>query len=355
MASKLFSQLEVKSILFRNRIALSPMCQYSATDGFASEWHFAHYGSRAAGGAGLIVQEASAVSEEGRITPGDLGIYLDEHIVNLKRITNFVREQGSIAGIQLAHAGRKASCEKPWRGGKQIDSWQNGWQTIAPSPIPFNNSDIAPVVLDEKRIQMVISHFKAAACRALEAGYQVVEIHAAHGYLIHQFLSPVSNHRSDIYGGSFENRIRLLLEIVDAVKSEWPDELPLFVRISATDWVEGGWNITEAVKLCSILKTKGVDLIDCSSGGLVPWAKIPFAPGYQVDFASQIRNETGIMTGAVGLITNPIHANEILEKDYADLILIGREYLRDPHFVLNSARLLNEDIEWPPQYLRAKV
>ena len=353
--SKLFSPLVIKDIEFKNRIVISPMCQYSAVDGFASDWHLVHLGSRAVGGAALIIQEATAVAPEGRISPGDLGLYKDEHIEKFQRITNFIHKQGAIAGIQLAHAGRKASCAVPWKGSLQLKENEGGWRTVSPSAIAFNADDEMPLALDEVGISKILADFQTAALRSLQAGYKVLEIHAAHGYLIHQFLSPLSNHRIDNYGGSFENRIRLLVEIVKAVKIEWPQNLPIFVRISATDWAEGGWNINEAVKLSSILKAVGVDLIDCSSGGLVPYAKIPWRPGYQVAFAERIKKETGILTSAVGLITEVQQAEHILKKEEADLILIGRESLREPYFALQAADKLGDKIEWPLQYLRAQI
>lgn len=354
MNSRLFSPLTIKDITLKNRITISPMCQYSATDGFASDWHLVHYGSRAVGGAALIIQEATAVSPEGRITPGDLGLYKDEHIEKLQQITTFIHLQGAVAGIQLAHAGRKAGCELPWKGGRPLKPEEGGWQTVAPSALPFNAEDQAPLALDLSGIKKVIADFKAAAERALKAGYKVIEIHAAHGYLLHEFLSPLSNQRTDEYGGSFENRIRLLLEVVKATKTVWPANLPLFVRISATDWVEGGWNVEEAVKLSAILKEKGVDLIDCSSGGMVSFAKIPLAPGYQVAFSQQIKQRTGILTGTVGLITGAQQAEEILANNKADMILIARASLRDPHFALHAAHALQEEITWPAQYARAR-
>jgi 2,4-dienoyl-CoA reductase-like NADH-dependent reductase (Old Yellow Enzyme family) len=353
--SKLFSQLSIKDIILRNRIAISPMCQYSAHDGFAGDFHLVHYGSRAIGGAGLIIQEATSVSPEGRITPGDLGLWDDRHMEDLRKIVNFIHEYGAVAGIQLAHAGRKASCAKPWDGGLQLKQAEGGWQTVAPSPIPFNQDDSTPLALDTEGIRKVVSDFKAAAKRALQAGYKIIEIHSAHGYLLHQFLSTLSNHRTDNYGGSFENRIRLLLEIVDAIHTVWPVTLPLFVRLSATDYVEGGWNVDETVQLASILKSKGVDLIDSSSGGAVPYAKVPFGPGYQVAFAERIRKEAGVMTGAVGLITTARQAEEILAREQADLILFARESLRDPHFALHAAHELGESIAWPLQYKRAAI
>ena len=353
--SNLFSQLRIKDITLRNRIAISPMCMYTATEGFANDFHLVHLGSRALGGAGLIIQEATAVSPEGRITPGDLGLWDDRHVEKLKSIVRFIEEYGAVPGIQLAHAGRKASCAKPWHGGKQIPLNDGGWQTVAPSAIAFDEGERTPGALDASGINKIVADFKAAAKRALLAGYKVIEIHAAHGYLIHQFLSPLANQRKDQYGGSYENRIRLLLEIVDAIQSAWPQNLPLFVRLSATDYVEGGWNVAETVQLASILKHKGVDLIDSSSGGMVPYAKIPFGPGYQVAFAERIKHDAGIMTGAVGLITGAKQAEDILAADQADLILIARASLRDPHFALHAAHELGDDIQWPDQYKRAKL
>jgi len=355
MVSRLLSPLTIKKITFKNRITISPMCQYSASDGFANNWHLVHYGSRAVGGAALIIQEATAISPEGRISPADLGLYKNEHIKELQKITEFIQQHGAIAGVQLAHAGRKGSCAVPWNGGKQLKESEGGWATVAPSAIAFNPEDNSPQSLDTEGIKKIIADFKTAAERALISGYKVVEIHAAHGYLIHQFLSPLSNHRTDDYGGNFENRIRLLLDVVKAVQAVWPQKLPLLVRISATDWVEGGWNIDEAVKLSAILKEQGVDLIDCSSGGLVSYAKIPAAPGYQVAFSERIKKETGILTGAVGLITDVNQAEDILANDKADLILIARASLRDPHFALHAARILGDDIEWLLQYQRAKI
>ena len=353
--SKLFSPLTIKDIEFKNRLVISPMCQYSAVDGFANDWHLVHLGSRAVGGAALIIQEATSVSANGRITPGDAGLYKEEHVEKWRRITDFIHQQGAVAGIQLAHAGRKASCSVPWNGGIQLKEKEGGWRTVSSSAIPFNPEDNVPQALNSEGISKVIADFKTAAQRSLEAEYKVLEIHAAHGYLIHQFLSPLSNHRTDSYGGSFENRIRLLLEIVKAVQTAWPQNLPLFVRISATDWVEGGWNIDEAVKLSSVLKASGVDLIDCSSGGLVPYAKIPWKPGYQVAFAERIKKEAGIQTSAVGLITEVQQAEHIIKKGEADLILLGRESLREPYFAMKAAANLGDDITWPLQYQRAKL
>ena len=353
--STLFSPFTIKDITFKNRIVIAPMCQYSAVDGVANDWHLVHLGSRAVGGAGLIIQEATAVSPEGRISAGDLGLYNDAQIEKLQSIASFIKHQGSIAGIQLAHAGRKASCAVPWQGGKQIKQQDGGWQSVAPSALAFYDIDDVPAALDTAGIQKVIADFKAAAIRATAAGYQLIELHAAHGYLIHQFLSPLSNKRTDEYGGSFENRIRLLLEITDAVQLVWPKQLPLWVRISATDWAEGGWNEEESVQLATILKNKGVDLIDCSSGGLVPHVKISVGPGYQVPFANKIKNEADILTGAVGMITTAEQAEDILLKQQADMIIMARETLRDAYFPLHAAKNLGDDIMWPLQYERAKL
>ena len=352
--STLFSPLTIKNITLKNRITISPMCQYSSVDGFANDWHLVHLGSRAVGGAGLIIQEATAISAEGRISPGDAGLYKDGHIEKWKTITNFIRQQGAVAGIQLAHAGRKASCAEPWNGGREIKQKDGGWLTVAPSAIAFREGEEIPAALDIAGIEKVIADFKAAAVRALQADYQLIEIHAAHGYLINEFLSPLSNHRTDNYGGSFENRIRLLLEIISAVQTVWPQNLPLFVRISATDWAEGGWNENDSVQLCAVLKNKDVDLIDCSSGGLVPHVKIPVAAGYQVSFAEKIKKETGILTAAVGMITIAEQAEDILQKAQADLIIMARGSLRDAYFPLHAAQILGDDIDWPVQYARAK-
>lgn len=355
MASLLFSPLTIKKITLKNRIVISPMCQYSAVDGFANDWHLVHLGSRASGGVGLIIQEATAVSPEARISPADLGIWKDEHIDKLKAINRFIVSQNSIPGIQLAHAGRKASVSAPWEGNKKLDFAQGGWQTVSASAIPYHEGEpFLPEALDQNGIQKVISNFKAATIRAVEAGYQVLEIHGAHGYLLHQFLSPLTNNRTDAYGGSFENRIRFTLEIVEAVQSEWPSDLPLFVRISATDWAEGGWSPEESVKLSEILKEKGVDLIDVSSGGLVSHQQIPLHPNYQVPFAEKIKKEASILTGAVGLITHAVQAEEILKNNQADLVLFARESLRNPNLPLAFAKDLDEDIQWPKQYERAK-
>lgn len=349
----LFEPLTIKDITLKNRIAVSPMCQYSAVNGYANDWHLVHLGSRAVGGAGLIIVEATAVSPEGRISPGDLGIWDVQHIAPLRRIVEFIHETGSVAGIQIAHAGRKASHSAPWKGGAQLEADKNGWTTVAPSPLAFDEKEIPPVALDEHGIQKIITDFRNAASNALEAGFKVLEIHAAHGYLMHEFLSPLSNHREDKYGGTFENRIRLLLEVTEAVKDVWPENLPLFVRLSATDWYENGWSVEETVKLASILKDKGVDLIDCSSGGNIIAQKIQLGPGYQVPFSEAVR-KTGILTGTVGLITTAQQAEDILQQGKADLVLFAREFLRNPYFPLHAARELGDKAEWPVQYLRAK-
>jgi len=351
----LFSPLKIKSIEFRNRIVVSPMCEYSSEDGFATDWHLVHLGSRAVGGAGLIITEAIAVSPEGRITAGDLGIYKDEHIEKLKQITDFIHAHGAIAGTQLAHAGRKASHQIPWEGGKQISSDQpGGWQSVGPSAVAFMDEETAPLELDKAGIEKVKTDFKAAAGRALKAGFKVIELHGAHGYLLHEFLSPLSNKRTDEYGGSFENRTRLLVEVVSSVKEIWPDDLPLFVRISATDWTEGGWTGDDSAQLAKVLKDKGIDLIDCSTGGNVATAKIPVGPNYQVPFSEQVRKESGILTGAVGMITEPLQADSIIQNGHADLVFLAREFLRDPYFPLRAAHVLNNEVKWPVQYERAK-
>jgi 2,4-dienoyl-CoA reductase-like NADH-dependent reductase (Old Yellow Enzyme family) len=350
--SKLFTPLQIRNITLKNRIAVSPMCQYSSQNGFSTDWHLVHLGSRAAGGAGLVIAEATAVCPEGRITPGDLGLWSDEHIEGLRRITSFIHQQGSVAGIQLAHAGRKASCAVPWEGGKQIGEEHGGWQTYGPDKIPFLEGINPPEPLTHAGIQKVISDFRDAAVRALSAGFRVIEIHSAHGYLLHEFLSPLSNQRKDEYGGSFENRTRIVLQVVDAVRSVWTEN-PMFLRISATDWTEGGWTLQESVQLASILKERGVDLIDCSSGGNIFHAKVPVTQGYQVPFAEAIR-KTGILTGAVGLITSSGQAESILLEENADLIFLARQMLRDPYFALHAAAELGDDIKWPDQYLRAK-
>jgi len=350
----LFTPLKIREITLRNRIAVSPMCEYSSDDGFANDWHFVHLGSRAVGGAGLVMVEATAVEARGRITPGDHGIWKDAHIEMLTRIAAFVKKQGAVAGIQIAHAGRKASCHVPWeKNGAPLTPEEGAWVTVAPSAVPFRDGDPAPAALEKAQIAEIVQAFAAAARRALAAGFEVLEIHGAHGYLANEFLSPLSNRRTDEYGGSFDNRIRFLLETVGAVRAAWPERLPLWVRISATDWKEGGWTGDDSVKLAAELKTRGVDLIDCSSGGSAGDAKIPLAPGYQVPFAERIRRETGILTGAVGMITEARQAEEIIASGKADVVSLAREFLRDPYWPLHAARALGVDVEPPIQYARA--
>jgi 2,4-dienoyl-CoA reductase-like NADH-dependent reductase (Old Yellow Enzyme family) len=354
--SHLFAPLTLKSITLRNRVGISPMCMYSSHDGVAHDWHLVHLGARAAGGAGLVIAEATAVSPEGRITPGDAGLWSDQHVEPLLRINRFVKGQGAAPGIQLAHAGRKASAARPWEGGAHLSDGAGGWPTVAPSAIAFGGVlDKVPREMTPADIAKVQEDFVAATKRALAAGYEWLEVHAAHGYLAHEFLSPLSNRRRDDYGGSFENRIRFLLETVRGVRAVWPENLPLTVRLSCTDWAEGGWTIDESVELARHLKTEGVDLIDCSSGGSAPAAKIPATPGYQVPFAERIRREAPIATAAVGLITEPKQADDIIRAGQADLVLLARESLRDPNWPLRAARELG--VAPPPappvQYARA--
>jgi 2,4-dienoyl-CoA reductase-like NADH-dependent reductase (Old Yellow Enzyme family) len=353
--SVLFSPLELRGIRFRNRIFVSPMCQYSAIDGMAQPWHLVHLGSRAVGGAGLILTEAVAVTPEGRISPDDLGIWSDEQAQALSPITAFIREQGAVPGIQLAHAGRKASGAAPWKGGTALSPAQGGWTPLAPSPLPFDDRSAVPREMTASDLEGVVAAFRAAAQRALAAGFEVAELHMAHGYLMHEFLSPLSNQRTDVYGGSLENRARLPLAVVRAVRREWPERLPLMVRISATDWAEGGWCLEESLAFARWLKEAGVDLVDCSSGGLVPHARIPAGPGYQVPFAAAIRREAHILTGAVGLITEAVQAEQIVATEQADAVLLARELLRDPYWPLAAARKLGAQVEWPKQYERARL
>ena len=353
MAS-LFDPLVLRGLTLANRVAVSPMCQYSSREGFASDWHLVHLGSRAVGGAGLVFTEAAAVLPEARISPQDLGIWSDEHVPMLARITRFIRRQGAAAGVQIAHAGRKASTRRPWDGPGAVPPGEGGWSNVvAPSALPFAEGYARPSELDQDGVARVIKAFAGAAGRAREAGFQVVEIHAAHGYLLHEFLSPLSNHRQDKYGGSLENRTRLLREVAAAVRAVWPERLPLFVRISATDWAEGGWTIEESIELARQLHSLGVDLIDCSSGGTLPHAQVPVGPGYQTPFADRIRREAGIATGAVGMITDAAQADHILRTGQADLILMAREFLREPYWPLQAARELGRQASWPVQYLRA--
>lgn len=347
----LLSPLSIRGVSFRSRIAMSPMCQYSAEDGFANDWHLVHLGSRAVGKAALVVVEATAVTPEGRISPGDLGLWSDAHIEPLARIVRFIESQGVVPGIQLAHAGRKASCEPPWMGGAAIKTAEKGgWTVIGPSAIPFDEGDPVPGALDEAGIEALVAAFEAAAHRALKAGFKLIEIHSAHGYLLHEFLSPLSNQRTDDYGGSLENRMRLTVRVAERIRKIIPDEMPLFVRISATDWADGGWDIEQSIALSRRLERVGVDLVDVSSGGLVPHARIPVAKGYQVQFAKRIREEVGIRTGAVGLITEPAYADQIITGGEADMVLIGRELLREPYWALKAQHELGEDPSWPAQY-----
>lgn len=352
--SHLFDPLTLRGVTLRNRIGVSPMCQYSAQDGFANDWHLVHLGSRASGGAGLVIAEATAVEARGQISPQDLGLWQDGQIDMLARITAFIKSQGAVPGIQLAHAGRKASTAQPWAGGGPVGADKGGWQPVGASAIPFAEPYPTPTALATQEVAALVQRFAEATVRAHDAGFDWVEIHAAHGYLLHSFLSPLSNQRTDRYGGSFENRIRFLLETAQAMRKVWPDAKPLTVRISCTDWVEGGWTIDESVDLARRLKEEGVDLIDCSSGGTVPAAKIPVGAGYQTPFAERIRREAGIPTAAVGLITQPMQADEIIRNGRADMVLLAREMLRDPYWPLHAAQVLHhrENIPAPQQYGR---
>ena len=349
----LFEPLSLRSVTLRNRIAVSPMCQYSSEDGFADEWHLVHLGSRAAGGAALVLTEAAAVLPDGRISPQDLGIWDDAHVEALTRITRFLHERGAVPGMQLAHAGRKASTRRPWEGSGAVPETEGGWRVVAPSAVRFADDYPEVRALAVPEIAAIVQAFAAAAHRALAAGFRVIEIHAAHGYLLHEFLSPLANRREDRYGGSFENRSRLVLDVVRAVRTEWPDDLPLLVRISATDWQDGGWDLEQSVALARQLGPLGVDLIDCSSGGMVPGTSVPLGPGYQTPFAERIRREAGIATGAVGLITEAVQAEHIIRTGQADLVLLARAMLRDPYWPLRAARELGQQMSWPVQYLRA--
>jgi 2,4-dienoyl-CoA reductase-like NADH-dependent reductase (Old Yellow Enzyme family) len=351
----LFEPLKLRDVTLKNRIAVSPMCEYSSQDGFANDWHMVHLGSRAVGGAGLVLTEATAVEPEGRISPDDLGIWKDEHIEQLAQIATFVKSQGSVLGMQLAHAGRKASTYSPMKGTGYVPADRGGWTPLGPSPIPFDEKAPSPKELTEKDIARIIVQFGQAAARALKAGLEVLEIHAAHGYLIHEFLSPISNRRNDGYGGPFENRTRLLKEAVASIRRVWPESKPLMVRLSVTDWVEPeGWTRDQSVELAKGLHKLGVDLVDCSSGGLIPGVKIPVGPGYQTPLAEKLKKEGGIATGAVGFITSPAQADHIIRNGQADMVFIAREFLRDPYFPLRAARELGQDVAWPAQYDRAK-
>jgi 2,4-dienoyl-CoA reductase-like NADH-dependent reductase (Old Yellow Enzyme family) len=351
----LFEPLTIRSITLKNRIVVSPMCEYSAQDGFANDWHLVHLGTRAVGGAALVIAEATAVNPEGRITHDDLGIWKDEHIDFLSRITGFIERQNAVPGIQLAHAGRKASHHSPWKGGKALQPDEAPWQTFAPSAIPFKDGEPPPMAMSKEQIQQVINDFRSAAIRAAKAGFKVMEIHAAHGYLLNEFMCQSSNQRNDEYGGSFENRIRIVLEVIDAIREVWSKDLPLFIRISCTEWIAHGWSIEDSIKFVRAIKDKDVDLVDCSSGGNSHAQKIPGAPLYQVPFAEAIKKHTGVKTAAVGLITTAKQCEGILQAQQADLIVLARQLLRDPYFPLHVAKELGVDIPWPGQYLRAKV
>lgn len=351
--TKLFEKITLRDITFRNRIWVSPMCQYSSEDGMPTDWHLVHLGSRAVGGAGLVFMEATAVSPEGRISPQDAGVWSDAHAAAYSRIVKFIKSQGAVAGMQLAHAGRKASTAAPWNGDKKVDEDNGGWQTVAPSALPFADDYPHPRQMTKEDMKKAIDDFVAAAKRSAQAGFEVIEVHAAHGYLCHQFLSPLSNKRTDEFGGSLENRMRFPLQVAKAVREEVPQNLPVFVRISATDWTEGGWDLEQSIEFCKELKKVGIDLIDVSSGGNVPDAKIPVAPNYQVSFAAAIRKEVAIPTAAVGLITEPQQAEEILQKGEGDAVFLAREFLRDPYFALHAARELGEKVNAPKQYGRA--
>ena len=352
---RLFEPLEIRSLTLRNRIMVAPMCQYSSVDGFPTDWHLVHLGSRAVGGAGLVMMEATAVEERGRISPHDAGIWDDRQGEAYAPITRFIKQHGAVPAIQLAHAGRKASVHRPWEGGAPLGPHEGAWETVAPSAVPFDDGWHVPHALTVDDIGQIVGHFRRGAERALAAGFEVVELHGAHGYLLHELLSPISNRRDDRYGGSFENRARLMLEVVDAVRAVWPERLPLFVRVSSTDWIEGGWDVEQTVELARLLGRRGVDLIDCSSGGNVATARIPMRPGYQVPFAEQVRREAGIMTGAVGLITSAELAEEIVAGERADAVLMARNLLWDPYWPLHAAKELGADVDyWPAQYLRAR-
>jgi 2,4-dienoyl-CoA reductase-like NADH-dependent reductase (Old Yellow Enzyme family) len=353
--SMLFSPLRLRDVTFKNRVFVSPMCQYSSEDGLPTDWHLVHLGSRAVGGAALVMVEATAVSPEGRISPWDSGMWSDVHAAVFQRLVRFVKEQGSVPAIQLAHAGRKASTDRPWHGGKGVRPEDGGWQPIAPTAEAFAEGYPVPREMTKADVDAVVAQFRDAARRSLDAGFEVVEIHMAHGYLLHEFLSPLTNRRTDDYGSSLANRMRLPLRVARAVREVWPDRLPLFARLSCIDWVEGGWDLPQSIELSRRLKEAGVDLIDCSSGGIVPYAKIELGPGYQVPFAEAIRREAGLATGAVGMITEPRQAEQIVLTGQADAVLLARALLRDPYWPLHAAQELGTDLEWAVQYARAKV
>jgi len=352
--SRLFTPLTFRELSIRNRIFVSPMCQYSSRNGMPNDWHLVHLGSRAVGGAGLVMVEASAVTAQGRISPDDSGIWNSDQAQAFAPIANFIREQGAVPAIQLAHAGRKASTDLPWKGSRPLDPKHGGWQTIAPSAIPFAPEHPVPREATTQDLEILLGQFASAARRSAEAGFEVVEIHMAHGYLLHEFLSPLSNHRTDEFGGSLENRLRFPLQVAKVVRDFWPDQLPVFVRISASDWTAGGWELEHSLELARRLREIGIDLIDCSSGGLVPEAAPPFGPGFQTPFASAIRQEVGIATGAVGVITDPAQAEQIIATGQADAVFLARGMLRDPYWPLHAASALGVDLDWPLQYERAK-
>ena len=352
--TRLFDRYTIRNVTFRNRLFVSPMCQYSSADGMPNDWHLVHLGSRAVGGAGLVMVEASGVSPAGRITAWDSGIWSEAHADAFRKIAAFIEQNGAVAGIQLAHAGRKASTDVPWRGGRVFRDGPHSWTPVAPSPLPFREGEPIPHALTIAEIDDVVGQFVHSTELARSAGFRVLELHMAHGYLLHEFLSPLSNTRTDEFGGALENRMRFPLRVAERVRQTWPDDLPLFVRISASDWAEGGWDLTQSIEFAKRLRAIGVDLIDCSSGGAVPGAKIELGPGYQVPFARAIRAEAGIATGAVGLITDPQQADEIISSGAADVVLLARELLRDPYWPLHAARALGIDIRWPEQYERAK-
>jgi 2,4-dienoyl-CoA reductase-like NADH-dependent reductase (Old Yellow Enzyme family) len=352
--ARLFLPLKIKAVEFKNRIFVSPMCQYTCDDGTPNDWHLVHLGSRAVGGAGLVIAEATAVSPEGRISPGDCGIWSEAHVEAFTPIAAFIEAQGAVPGIQIAHAGRKASTDLPWRGGLPLPDGQAGWQPIAPSPVAFDEASTVPREMTAADMDRVVAEFTAAAARSLAAGFKVLELHLAHGYLLHEFLSPLTNLRQDQWGGALENRLSFPLRVAAAVRDVWPENLPLFVRISCTDWVDNGWDLAQSIDLCGRLKSLGVDFIDCSSGGTVPDARIPAGPGFQAVFSAAIRKAVGIATGAVGLITSPAQAEQVLVTEQADAVLLGREFLRTPYWPLLAAADLGVDLEWPDQYKRAK-
>jgi len=353
--SKLFTPIQMRSITLRNRIFVSPMCQYSCQDGMPDDWHLVHLGSRAVGGAALVMVEATAVTPEGRISLGDCGLWNDAQAEAFAPIARFIAAQGAVPAIQLGHAGRKASVQAPWLGGAAVSASDGGWQPCAPSPVSFGTGSPEPQELNAVDLDLICTQFEQSTRRALRAGFQIVEVHMAHGYLLHQFLSPLSNQRNDDFGGSIENRMRFPLQVARRVREIWPKNLPVMVRISATDWVDGGWDLTQSLELCRHLKELGIDLIDCSTGGLIPDAVIPAAPGFQTPFAAKIRQEIGVATGAVGMITSPAQAEQIVATGNADAVFLARELLRDPYWPMHAARVLKADHTWPVQYERAKL